>query len=254
MKRFALSMIFLFGAGSASAVDGVLEINQLCVANGCFAGDSGGFPVQLTSNGSYRLTSNLTVTSANTTAILATADLVTVDLNGFTIIGPVNCSGGPPVTGCNFSTGTGNGVHLNASTNSSGSTVKNGLIQGMGDSGVKCLNCTVINVSSRSNRMTGFIMTGGSIFGSSAIANGDIGIFGTGSLLKDIRSSANKSAGIRCDSCSILDSIVSNETVGIVFEGNSVWGRNLLYSNSANTNTFSAPTAVNPNRCGGTAC
>jgi hypothetical protein len=44
------------------AVDGVLEINQACVSVGCFPGDLAGFPVTISSTGSYRLTSSLDVT------------------------------------------------------------------------------------------------------------------------------------------------------------------------------------------------
>jgi hypothetical protein len=44
--------------------------------------------VVLTLAGSYRLTSNLVVPDANTDAIDVNADEVTIDLNGFSIIGP----------------------------------------------------------------------------------------------------------------------------------------------------------------------
>ena len=50
--------------------------------------------------GSYRLSSNLTVPNENTTAIDVTsaANAVTVDLNGFAILGPVTCDASiPPV-------------------------------------------------------------------------------------------------------------------------------------------------------------
>lgn len=87
--------LIALGVGNALAADGVLEINQSCVANGCFQGDTAGFPVQLTNPGSYILTSNLTLTSANTSGIFVRADNVSIDLNGFAIIGPTSCSGDP---------------------------------------------------------------------------------------------------------------------------------------------------------------
>jgi hypothetical protein len=50
------------------------------------------FPYNITQPGSYILTSNLTVTSANTSAIIINSSNVTVNLNGFTISGPLQCS------------------------------------------------------------------------------------------------------------------------------------------------------------------
>ena len=42
------AVLFLTLAGPALAVDGVLEINQTCVVqSGCFAGDTPGFPLTI---------------------------------------------------------------------------------------------------------------------------------------------------------------------------------------------------------------
>src|SRR6266446_3470936 len=96
--------------GNLYAVDGVVLIDQnRALAGGVTPGDTPGFPVTISLAGSYRLSGNLTVPNANTTAILITADNVTIDLNGFSIIGPTVCSGSPPVTSCS-PTGTGHGV------------------------------------------------------------------------------------------------------------------------------------------------
>ncbi len=69
------------GAAPGGAEDGVIEINQAKI-------NASGFPIfSITSPGSYKLTSNLTVTSAATEAISIGAPQVTLDLNGFTISG-----------------------------------------------------------------------------------------------------------------------------------------------------------------------
>ena len=68
------------------AADGVTEINQALIEA------SGGFPYEITQPGSYLLTGNLTVPDADTTAIRVEATDVTLDLNGFAIIGPVQCA------------------------------------------------------------------------------------------------------------------------------------------------------------------
>src|SRR5262245_9419341 len=97
-------LVGLFGlvalgiAPQAHAVDGVVLISQTCAAAGCFTGDVAGFPVTITQPGSYRLSSNLDVgtaaTSANITAVEIRANGVTLDLNGFTISGPATCTNG----------------------------------------------------------------------------------------------------------------------------------------------------------------
>jgi hypothetical protein len=86
---------FLLWSGGALAVDGVLEINQSCVAGGCFPGDTAGYPVQITNPGSYRLTGSLTLPDADTVGIRVLSDDVSIDLNGFAILGPTSCSGDP---------------------------------------------------------------------------------------------------------------------------------------------------------------
>src|SRR4051812_3821732 len=106
MKPFAvcnLAVSFcaavLVFAPSALATDGIVLINQVTstspLALGC---GSYGFPIVICQPGSYRLSGNLTVPNANTTAISIQADNVKLDLNGFSIIGPVICKSGGILT------------------------------------------------------------------------------------------------------------------------------------------------------------
>jgi hypothetical protein len=75
-------------ATSAGAVDGLVLIDQNhALAGSVTPGDAPGFPVTISQAGSYRLASNLTV-PAGVDAIQITANDVTIDLNGFSIIGP----------------------------------------------------------------------------------------------------------------------------------------------------------------------
>ena len=85
-------------------------------------------PIVISKSGSYKLRSTITVPNANTTAIGITADNVTLVLNGFSILGPTVCSGGPPVTSYTPS-GSGIGVD-SASSGKAGTTVINGTVQG----------------------------------------------------------------------------------------------------------------------------
>jgi hypothetical protein len=119
-------------AGTAWAVDGVIEINQASVKA------AGGFPFTISQSGSYRLTGNLDLTDATalpggqtpqqTTAIAVTASDVTIDLNGFTIKGATSCSGGT----CS-PTGIGSGIDGSSKGNVA---VLNGTVRGMGSFGV----------------------------------------------------------------------------------------------------------------------
>ena len=75
-------------------------VDHFTSAGGVTATDTAGFPVTIAASGSYRLTGNLVVTDKNTTVIEVTnpAKQVTIDLNGFSISGPVTCAA-PPI-GC----------------------------------------------------------------------------------------------------------------------------------------------------------
>lgn len=110
-------------APGAHAVDGVIEINAASAAGGGItAGDAPGFPVTISEQGSYRLTSDLEVPGVNTTGIEISADFVTIDLNGFTLF---STGGGA---------GTGHGIR--GFDSRTGIVVKNGTVRSMGSSGI----------------------------------------------------------------------------------------------------------------------
>ena len=98
LRRDLSFLAFAFATSVATmparAADGEVEINQACVAAGCFAGDAPGFPVTITQSGSYRLTSNLSPTTAQI-GIDVTANDVAIDLSSFTIKSTNVCAGPP---------------------------------------------------------------------------------------------------------------------------------------------------------------
>lgn len=167
----------------ASAEDGVLEIHQTCATTGgCFAGDSSGFPVTLATPGSYRLTSNVVVSDADTTAISVAASGVTLDLGGYAIAGPVACTGSSGSTlVCTPSAGTGTGV-TRSTTSITAVTIRNGSIRGMGSRGVSLGEYTHASaLRLNANRVTGIAVGASSIVrdceltrnGGTALAAGD---------------------------------------------------------------------------------
>lgn len=112
--------------GTATADDGQIEINQLCVSTGCFAGDyPGGFPIEINNPGSYVLTSDLVVPEGDS-GIRVFADNVRLDLAGHTVSGPVSCTGDGPK--CTPAT-TGFGITGGAE----GLAVINGVVKGFGN-------------------------------------------------------------------------------------------------------------------------
>jgi hypothetical protein len=124
--------------GTALAVDGQVLINQAkALRGGITPNDTPGFPVTISRSGSYKLSGNLALPDENTNAVEITAyDLdVTLDLNGFAILGPTFCGffGGP----CTRA-GTGIGILVGtigippSSHNVLNVTIENGTIRGMG--------------------------------------------------------------------------------------------------------------------------
>ncbi len=138
-------------------------------------------PIVISKSGSYKLRSNIVVPDANTTAISVTADNVTIDLNGFTISGPVSCTGAPP--SCS-PTGAGDAI----SAIGSNATVLNGVVQGMGNDGIQLgMRGRVKDVRALGNGNRGIeVGQQGSVSGSTAAANSDAGIVtGPHSLITD---------------------------------------------------------------------
>ena len=124
----AIGVSIVFSAGAARAGDGRLEINQSCVATGCFPGDAPGFPIETQSGSSYVLTSSLAVPDANTRGVTL-AESAVLDLNGFSIVGVTTCTG-TPVTSCT-PVGTGDGVYANDMA-----TIRNGKVSKVGHYGI----------------------------------------------------------------------------------------------------------------------
>jgi hypothetical protein len=188
------------------AADGVVLINQnAALAGNVTPGDAPGFPVTISVAGSYRLSGNLTVPDANTAAINLTADNVTIDLNGFSIVGPTACSGFP--TTCS-PTGTGSGITGGSLRNIS---ILNGYIRGMGGRGV-------------------FLQGAGHLIKEIfAFSNGSDGISAFG-IVRSCIANSNGGSGISTLGVAIDNVAIANGREGIEFTGQSGVGANNLAS------------------------
>lgn len=182
---------------SASASDGVVEINQACaVQTGCFSGDAAGFPVTIdrSAGTSYRLTSDLVLSDNNTDGIQISGMDIAIDLNDFSIT-TIGCHRSLDV--CTPTSGI--GLAIVATGSYYGASVRNGSVVGMGLAGLALPSLShVIDVSARWNRTDGISVGGGSVVsGCTTFMNGGIGISGgSGSTITGNASHDNGSAGI----------------------------------------------------------
>lgn len=249
IRTLILSTAVLLTA-SAWATNGVIEINQArALAGGVTAGDTAGFPVTISVPGSYRLTGNLTVPDANTTAIHISSGNVSLDLNGFTIAGPNTCNWTAPLAVACLANGSGTGVFSNSKAD-----VRNGVIRGFGSEGVVTFggkltdllvsenggtgvraltNAAIVNrVISEQNGGAGFNLDGGILTESAANRNGNGGF-----VLNDVRvtgvvAKQNAGQGINLGSGIIANSISSfNGGDGIHINSRAVVADSLIYSN-----------------------
>lgn len=187
LLKTVLAFFLLAGGHAATAADGVFEINAACVPVGCFAGDDPGWPVRIINSGSYVLTSNLVLGTGDGTAIITrTAGGtypdgldVTIDLNGFTIDGPTECTGDPLTCtplGTPADTESGYGVLINSAGFDSTARIRNGTIRGMPLAAISCQpECLVEGVTAVENGFGGFSIDG-TIRDSQAAYNGGGGI------------------------------------------------------------------------------
>jgi hypothetical protein len=107
-KTGLLALAMLLVPAYAFAVDGQVLINQSTVMA------AGGFPYTISQSGSYKLSGNLVV-PAGSAAIQISASYVTLDLNGFTVIGS------PGIFDLILATGSFKGITIRNGTISAGS-------------------------------------------------------------------------------------------------------------------------------------
>ena len=203
MKK-VLFLMFMF-ISQVYASDGVFAINDVCDNFGCFPGDAGGRPITITQSGSYKLTSNLISSSTTVDVIQINADNVTLDLNGFSIIGPRTCTGDNASLVCTNSGMTASAVVANGQKNI---IVKNGITQGF-DTGVQLRNVTqrgnVVDHINSSQNEFGITVINGVISDSIANRNLDTG-FSNGLLgslfIKNSYASGNKARSAFAVTCS----------------------------------------------------
>ncbi len=210
--RSSLCLLALLLAAPATGQPGVLEINRACATGpGCFPGDAPGFPVTITSGGSYRLSGNLSSnigSPQNFHYVEIIADNVTLDLAGFRI----SCNN---ITLGGVCTGSGSGIVSNAT----GTTVHGGTVSGMADDGIDLGDQGhVYDVRVENSGDEGIVVGGFSLVRNSIVrANADDGIrTGVNSVVESCAASENQ-RGIRVSNGSVVrgNTAYDNLTSGI---------------------------------------
>ncbi len=271
--RAVLASAVLF-AGPAFGGDGRVEINQArALAGGVTPGDAAGFPVTLSQSGSYVLTGSLSGMNAATSAINVTSSFVSIDLNGFDIVGPTICTGEGSAIVC-APLGAGRGI--DAPTPGVGTlAIRNGTIRGMGGDGLFVIGANVLLHGLRlvGNGVAGARTDDDTVISScAAIRNQSRGFLsGAGTVVVDSVADGNGSDGINAGQASVVHRSASsnNGGAGIRVFGGSVVAQNITSDNAValsaggdsvayGGNAFDDPTLggvgaavqVTPNLCG----
>jgi parallel beta-helix repeat protein len=229
---FAAAMLAF--AASAGAVDGTIEINQAKVLA------AGGFPYVISNIGSYRLTGNLAVSSTSADAIDVKSNHVTIDLNGFSIVGPGSSSTGKGIAGF-----TANAL-----------TVENGTITGF-QAGVVIGTDGIVKFAHVDANGNG-IVAGANAVIQGCTANGNtngLGIQVAGEAVVSGNTASANSTGISCDAsgCLVSGNTVDNNTGAPLsfLDSTSGYGGNVL---NGNASAISGGTSLGHNLCNGVVC
>lgn len=248
----------LLAAAPASAQ--VIITQDSALAGGVTPGDSPGFPVSLSLTGSYKLGSNLSVDRGSNpidsiTAVEVDAANITLDLNGFSIIG-----GSPP----QHPNGT-VGVDLRSGVD--GVTVKDGTITGFAEVGIVVRGKKELIVDNMI-----IVYSGTAVYGSDAtvinIHNSILSNnFGNGivcgiCLVEGSNISNNRSSGIRAAAGTILgNTIVGNYNEGVISTPNSdpkniigIGNNTIINNNRGGRQVKGAVRNLSPNICSPVAC
>jgi hypothetical protein len=207
LRTLALATaIFTGSSPDVFAIDGVKLITQAsAMAGNVTPGDLPGFPVTISLRGSYKLASDLVLPAAHITGIEISASEVTLDLNGFSIVGVGQ-------TWLYNFTGFVTGFGIVGSSSATNVTVFNGSVVDTAASGVKLgAHARVQNV--RVHNVRGVSTPFSSIFGP---LESDGIVVGHGSIVRDSTASGNAGNGILNGSYSL---ITGNTTFGNVDSG-----------------------------------
>jgi hypothetical protein len=167
-------------------------------------GDSAGYPVTISQPGHYKLTGNLVV-PAGVIGVEITAKGVTLDLNGFSIAGPVTCTQDPGtrVVTCDAASASHHGVRGGEDVQ-----VRNGEVRGFAGYGIYLRSGAVENVTVQQNATYGISVEQGRVSAAISKLNYGIGIIMTGGLIE--RSVVHQNGGFGLVGSMVTTAVDSN--------------------------------------------
>jgi hypothetical protein len=286
--RATLFVVLLVAAGlrcqqgtAATTADGVVLIDQATAATGLPGCPATGFPIVICHQGSYRLSGNLKISDADVSVIQIAADNVTLDLNGFTIAGPVTCADQPQGAGGCSPHGSGKGIY---SLDHDNINIRNGSVRGMGGEGVSIdstlytrkrsalierlqifdnggtgiflttgvvTHCNVYQNGFDGIRVSGHGFYNATISFNYASNNGGHGIYG-GGVVSHNTANFNAFGGICCSVTMIYNTLLNNIGYGITSDSGGYMG-NVMAQNSSGS-VHGASRSMGQNLCNGTVC
>ena len=247
---------------SAYAVDGQVLINQSTL-------NASGGTYTITSPGSYKLSGNLQQKDKDTHVIVIGSDNVTIDLNGFSITGPADCSSGFPCKN------RGIGVGIGTLPDRSNLTIRNGTIQGVGNDAIDLRGDSILieYMNLRGNGgdgMDGIYVSRATPGNSHAILrnniiqmNGGDAIFTDSGQVTDNVITGNFGSGVTvwCVWSPILpinsvarNTVDRNGGLGLALYGSTSYIGNALAANNAGGVQVQGGYNLGQNLCGGAAC
>ena len=245
-------VVVLLGAlapASVFAIDGQVLINQSTVMA------QGGFPYVISNPGSYKLSGNLQAKDKDTDVIRINTDNVTIDMNGFSILGSANCSVFPCTN-----EGFGRGIASDPSRRTTNVTIRNGTIQGMGGSAIDVNgdNSLVEYMHIRDNGNSGIQLTEGIVQKNNVDRNDGHGITISTGVITDNKATRNAIDGINCNLTGTISRnvVFFNRRFGIGSSGNNAGVNAIGNAIAGNFVAQLGSTVLNQgqNVCNGSSC
>lgn len=227
------------------------EVEPRIAINAVNTPGDGTYHLKITQPGSYYLTGNVTGVSGKYGIGIAVSG-VTIDLNGFELVGVTGSTNGiqglfEGIERITILNGTvrnwgGSGVYIGGGSygSSSGCRIDGIVAQHNGGTGITAgfwgSNCVITNCAANSNDGTGIAAYSGAVIQSCvASTNGTYGIVaGPGTIVRDCAATSNDSHGIYGDRATIIDcGASSNDGDGIYVIDASLVRGNRCHSNGA---------------------
>ena len=244
----AAAIALAAGAGTAQSQTIIDQAKAL--AGNVTPGDGRGFPVTISQPGSYVLTSNLIV-PAGSAGVHITAPNVTLDLNGFSIEGPVSCTQSPSTLHVSCSQPVDVSytvIGIRTEPQASYVTLRNGNVRGFAAYGLwlQSAHYAVSDMTFGSNASRGAVITAngsgfaGRVTRSTFTTNGGAGATVYGGLVEHSVFSGNHSHGIDIERVAVLHSVASyngqygirgdshNPGVGVIGQPSTVLGSTIV--------------------------